>query len=123
MGVQEYFAYDPHEPPLAPETAQRLFGWWLDDQSGLMHPLQARSDGDLWSAHLDSWLVPDGEQLRFYRQEPGQMRLTEAEAMRAARDVEARRADAEARRAEAMATRVRILSDKLRSLGIDPDQI
>jgi hypothetical protein len=101
MGVQEYFAYDPHEPPLAPGSTQRLFGWLRDERSGLLSPLQAWRDGRLWSTQLDSWLVPDGVFLRLYDRD-GNLRLTEA---------------------EAMAQRAQALAEKLRSLGYDPDQI
>jgi Uma2 family endonuclease len=94
MDVQEYFAYDPHEPPLAQDTAQRLFGWRRDDASGLMYPLRAGHDERLWSAQLDSWLVPDGPYLLLYDVH-GNLRLTEAQAF----------------------------AEKLRSLGVDPDQI
>src|SRR2546428_2939419 len=34
MGVEEYFAYDPNEPPLVQETSHRLFGWRLDRTRG-----------------------------------------------------------------------------------------
>jgi len=30
MGVHEYFAYDPHEPPIRRGDAPRLMGWRLD---------------------------------------------------------------------------------------------
>src|SRR5947209_5888426 len=49
MGVQEYFAYDPHKRPLAPATAQRLFGWRLNPREGTMRPLSLRQRGSLWS--------------------------------------------------------------------------
>src|SRR5207244_9316065 len=113
MGVQEYVAYDPHRRPLAPATAQRLFGWRLDPREGIMRPLSLRRDGSLprhgslWSIELDSRLVPDGYWLRLYDRS-GHLRLTEAEV--------------EARRAEAAEQRARLLAEKLRSLGFDPDQ-
>ncbi|HEU0000402.1 MAG TPA: Uma2 family endonuclease [Ktedonobacteraceae bacterium] len=93
MGVQEYFAYDPHELPLPASRNRRLFGWQLDQDSQTMQEMRPRSNGSLWSSGLDSWLVPDGVTLRLYNR-AGQMRLTRAEA----------------------------LAEKLRSLGIDPDQ-
>jgi len=71
--------------------------------------------GSLWSPHLQSWLVPDGANLRLY-DHAGQMRLTHAEA-------EAQRAEAAFQRAETEARRAQALAEKLRSLGIDPDQI
>ena len=94
MGVQEYFAYDPNEPPLSRSANRRLFGWQLDRNGHSMREIQPRSDGSLWSPSLDSWLVPDGVMLRLHNRN-GQLRLTRAEA----------------------------LAEKLRSLGIDPDQI
>src|SRR5437764_5548329 len=36
MGVQEYFAYDPNQPPLRKRARHRLFGWQLDPQSRQM---------------------------------------------------------------------------------------
>jgi Uma2 family endonuclease len=101
MGVQEYFAYDPHKLPLAPQTAQRLFGWRLDPSQRTMHPLSLRPHGYLWSVELDSFLLPAGRWLRLYDRS-GQLRLTEA---------------------EAATQRARLLAEKLRSLGVDPDQV
>jgi Uma2 family endonuclease len=101
MGVQEYFAYDPHKLPLAPETAPRLFGWRLDPRGRIMRPLSLQPHGSLWSTELDSSLVPHGRWLDFYDR-TGRRRLTEA---------------------ETQAQRARALAEKLRSLGIDPDQI
>ncbi|HVB73290.1 MAG TPA: Uma2 family endonuclease [Ktedonobacteraceae bacterium] len=108
MGVQEYFAYDPHDPPLPRSANQRLFGWRLDRNSQTMQAMPVGAGGSLWSACLESWLVPDGPTLRLYDQN-GQIRLTPLEA-------EAQRAQMEARRAL-------LLAEKLRSLGVDPDQI
>lgn len=108
MGVQEYFAYDPHEPPLPKSTSQRLFGWRLDQDGQVMKEMPIGPRGSLWSSHLESWLVPDGAILRLYDQS-GQLRLTQAEA--------------EAQQARAEARRVQILAEKLRSLGVDPDQL
>jgi Uma2 family endonuclease len=101
MGVKEYFAYDPNEVPLERVTSRRLFGWHLLKGSREMHEMPIRADGCLWSQHLESLLVPDGEYLRLY-DSTGQRRPTGEEAG--------------ARRAEALA-------EKLRSLGIDPDQL
>ncbi len=101
MGVQEYFAYDPHEVPLSTSKNRRLFGWQLNQQTMTMQAMTPASNGALWSPSLDSWLVPDGTMLRLYDR-AGQLRLTHAEA--------------EARRSLAMA-------EKLRSLGVDPDQL
>jgi Uma2 family endonuclease len=94
MGVHEYFAYDPNEPPLLRRTNRRLFGWQFDPHTRSMKEIQPRTDGSLWSPSLESWLVPDGTMLRLFDRN-GQMRLTRAEA----------------------------LAEKLRSLGVDPDQI
>ncbi|MDQ6659516.1 MAG: Uma2 family endonuclease [Chloroflexota bacterium] len=101
MGVEEYIAYDPNDPPLGQSNARRLFGWSLDKDSGEMREMLVHPNGHLWSPHLDSFLVPDQHYLRLYDSN-GQPRLTQAET--------------EARRVEALA-------EKLRSLGIDPDQI
>lgn len=101
MGVQEYFAYDPHEVPLPASRNRRLFGWRLDQDSQTMKEMSPGPNGSLWSPSLGSWLVPDGTELRLY-DSTGQMRLT--------------RAEDEARRAQ-------MLVEKLRSLGIDPDQL
>jgi Uma2 family endonuclease len=99
MGVKEYFAYDPHLPPLLRTTSRRLWGWQLVRRT--MREIEPQPDGSLWSQYLESFLVPDGHFLRLYDNE-GQRRLTQAEA------------------AEIRAT---MLAEKLRSLGIDPDQI
>ncbi len=108
MGAQEYFAYDPHESPLPRSGNRRLFGWRLDPDRQIMREMPPGPNGSLWSAQLDSWLVPDGITLRLYDRND-QMRLTYGEA-------EAQQKQAEARRAQALA-------EKLRSLGIDPDQV
>jgi Uma2 family endonuclease len=94
MGVEEYFAYDPNEPPLSQSASRRLFGWQLDRSTQAMQALPIGLDGELWSPHLDSFLIADGELLRLYDKNR-LLRLTKAEA----------------------------LSEKLRSLGIDPDQL
>ena len=101
MGVQEYFAYDPNEPPILKESSQRLFGWRLDPLRQEMHEIPLRPDGRLWSVQLESFLEPDGKYLRLYDQSRN-MRLTKE---------------------EAEARRVAALAEKLRSLGIDPDQL
>ncbi len=108
MGVQEYFAYDPNDPPLHRKPASGLRGGRLDPLTHQMRELSLRPDGTLWSMYLESFLVPDGPYLRLHDQY-GQRCLTKAEA-------EARRAEEAERRAEALA-------ERLRSLGIDPDQI
>lgn len=120
MGVREFFAYDPHEPPLHRETAGRLFGWRLDVRSGRMVAMTFSKEGWLWSEQLNSWLVPEGIHLRLYDRE-GRVRLTGEEAQTLLAEVaaerassaeervaelaeqaeEARRAEEEARQAEA----------------------
>ena len=96
MGVAEYIAYDPNEPALRSSTGQRLYGWHLRKSSGKpqIQTLSVGPQGRLWSPHLDSFLVPDGELLRLYDRQ-GHLRLTQTE----------------------------VLAEKLRSLGIDPDQV
>src|SRR5581483_11485376 len=93
MGVEEYFAYDPNEPPLRRTGTRRLYGWHrrTGTSKPQMQALPVGTQGRLWSPHLDSFLVPDGELLRLYDRQ-GHLRLTQAE----------------------------ILAEKLRSLGIDP---
>lgn len=115
MGVHEYFAYDPNQPPLRRKALRRLFGWQLDLTNREMRQMPVSPEGRLWSVHLDSWLAPDGPYLRLYDRN-GQLRLTRAEA-------EAKRADAEAEARRAEAQRVALMAEKLRSLGIDPDQL
>ncbi|HVB73583.1 MAG TPA: Uma2 family endonuclease [Ktedonobacteraceae bacterium] len=122
MGVQEYFAYDPHDPPLPRSANRRLFGWRLEQDSQTMQAMPVGAAGSLWSACLESWLVPDGATLRLYDRS-GQMRLTYAEAEAQRADTEARRARAAFQRAEMEARRAQALAEKLRSLGIDPDQV
>lgn len=122
MGAQEYFAYDPNEPPLSRSANRRLFGWQLDRNSQSMREMQPRPDGSLWSPTLESWLVPDGIWLRLY-DSAGQLRPTGKEFS----DQEAEFAKQQARfadqRARAAMQQARALAEKLRSLGVDPDQV
>ena len=129
MEVREYFAYDPHEIPLPASKGRRLFGWRLDQTGQTMKEIQPRSDGAMWSHHLESWLVPDGPMLRLYDPQ-GQRRLTHSEAsdQRAyIADQRATLADQRAamaiQQAEAEARRRQELIEKIRSLGIDPEQL
>jgi Uma2 family endonuclease len=122
MGVEEYFAYDPNEPPLAAETTQRLFGWRLDRPQGQMVRLPLDAQGRLWSQQLDCWLVPDGTLLRLVDNQQ-QVWLTEAEAQAQRADLEAIARQAETSRADAEARRAAALAEKLRSLGINPDEL
>ena len=151
IGVQEYYAFDPYEPPLplSRRKGRRLFGWHLDADTGLMRQVPPQSDGSLWSPQLNSWLRPDGMYLRLYDRS-SRRRLTKGEVDEAkaerealarqaateraegealARKMEAERAEAairqmqaEAERAEREALRAQALAEKLRALGIDPDQ-
>ena len=143
MGVLEYFAYDPHEVPLPASKGRRLFGWQFDQATRSMKEMVPRADGSLWSAHLESWLVPDGPMLRLYDTH-GQRRLTHSEAADQRADIadqrasmadqratmaaqqaeaEARRAEEAMRQAEAEVRRRQELIEKVRSLGIDPEQL
>jgi Uma2 family endonuclease len=113
LGILEYYAYDPNEPPYWKNAAQRVRGWRIVDGKVQEQTLDPR--GWLWSAELDSWLVPDGPLLRLFDRD-SQPRLTEGEAERAAKEAE--RAAKEAERAakeQAWA--------KLRELGVDPESL
>ena len=101
MGVEEYFAYDPNEPPLVQETSHRLFGWRLDRTRGQMVRLPLDAQSRLWSQQLSCWLVPDGTMLRFVDDQHHRW-LTEA---------------------EAQTRKAQVLAEKLRSLGINPDEL
>jgi Uma2 family endonuclease len=129
MGIKEYFAYDPNERPVRRKAARRLWGWQLDKGSGDMHEMLVHPDGRLWSQHLESFLVPDGNYLRL-TDSLGRRHLTEAEAQAEARRAAERRAEAEARRAEmeaearrAAEKQAEALAEKLRAHGIDPDSL
>jgi Uma2 family endonuclease len=84
LGVREYYAYEPNDPPYWPKGG-RLRGWWLE--SGIMTERLADQRGWIWSAELESWLVADGALLRLYDGD-GIMRMTEGEAQRAAKAAE-----------------------------------
>ena len=136
MGVQEYFTYDPHEPPIRRGDAPRLLGWRLDPQRREMVTLAANREGWLWSEQLQSWLVSDEAYLRLYDQDH-QLRLTEAEAQAQQAEMAAERAETEAKRAKAADERaaieaerakaamrkVQALAEQLRALGINPDEL
>jgi Uma2 family endonuclease len=142
MGVQEYFAYDPHKPPISQDTAKRLFGWQLDTKRREMVEMIPNAEGWLWSEQLDSWLVLDGIHLRLYDREH-QMRLTTVEAYTklaeeatkrsvefsrqadeaVRRTEEARRPQEAIKRADEVTRRVQAYEEKLRALGIDPDEV
>jgi Uma2 family endonuclease len=103
LGVQEYFAYDPGEPPISRATARRLSGWRLDARLREMIEIQPDAEGRLWSEQLQCWLVPEGIYLRLYDRER-RLCLTEAQAqaLRAAEEARqaqrARQAEEEARK-------------------------
>jgi Uma2 family endonuclease len=113
LGVREYYAYDPNDPPYWPATRGRLRGWQLSEGALVEQTPDAR--GWLWSAELASWLAPDGALMRLYDRD-GRVRLTEGEAERAAKEAE--RAAKEAERAAKEAAWA-----KLRELGIDPQSL
>ena len=94
MGVAEYFAYDPNDPPAWRGSPHRLFGWQLDKSKRAMSEMPVDARGRLWSPALDSFLISEIEYLRLYDSNE-QPRLTKEEA----------------------------LAERLRSLGIDPDQV
>jgi Uma2 family endonuclease len=77
MGVKEYFAYDPDSPRTWVGRPERLLGWrYADGQPQELAPDQR---GWLWSEEIESWLVPDGQNLWLYTAE-GQARPSESEA-------------------------------------------
>ena len=122
MGVKEYFAYDPNDPPINRPSARRLWGWRLDKSSGQMRELVVYPDGRLWSQHLESYLLPDREYLRLYDGQ-GVLRLTRAEAEARRAEEEARRAVIEAEARQAAERRAEVLAEKIRALGIDADAL
>ncbi len=112
LGVAEYFAYDPNDPPYWPKRERiktalgHLKGWRYYE--GQVEKIEPNEQGWLWSQELDSWLVPDGGMLRLYDLN-GSKRLNEAE--------EAQRESAQAR---SEADQIRA---KLRARGIDLDNL
>jgi Uma2 family endonuclease len=101
LGVAEYYAYDPNDPPYWPKTQGRLRGWRREGARMVEQACDAQ--GRLWSAELASWLVPDGAFLRLYDHN-GHLRLTESEAAWVAKEAE--RAAKEAERAAKEAERI-----------------
>lgn len=99
LGVREYIAYDPNDPPYWPAAMGRLRVWRCT--SGQAVEAGADEQGRIWSDELECWLMPDGSLLRLVLPD-GRIAPTEAEAERAAREV-------------AWA--------KLRELGIDPQSL
>jgi len=144
MGIAEYYAYDPNQPPLplSRKKGRRLFGWQRDPASGLLREMSPDNQGRLWSMRLSSYLVPDGTFLRLY-DHAGHLRLTQAQAEKQRADEEARQAriarqqarvakqratiaeqqtKEEAQRARIAEQQANMYAAKLRELGIDPDQ-
>jgi Uma2 family endonuclease len=103
IGVKEYFAYDPNEPPYWKE---RLKGWRYND--GAVVEMIKDVRGWLWSEELNSWLVPDSFYLRLYDRE-GNQRLTEAEHLQKLQEIESLKFEK--------------LKARLRELGEDPDKL
>jgi len=100
MGVQEYVAYDPNDPPVwrtsqRQRLGRRLLGWRYD-AGGLPVALEPDAQGRLWSAALGSWLVPDEDLLRLY-DATGVVRLTPDEAAAVQAAVAAAQAQSERR--------------------------
>jgi len=94
IGAEEYFVYDPNDPPNWKDTHKRLIGWRLNKARREAIEIPPDPEGHLWSDHLDSFLVPDIMYLRLYDVN-NQQRLTGEEA----------------------------LAQKLRSLGVNPDEL
>ncbi|MCG8352138.1 MAG: Uma2 family endonuclease [Chloroflexales bacterium] len=141
LGVHEYYAYDPKDPPYWPKTQGRLCGWWREGARMVEQTRDAQ--GRLWSAELASWLAPDGTLLRLYDQD-GSLRLTEGEAERVAKEAEraAKERALAAHEAERVAKEHALAAEEaervakeaeraakerawaqLRALGVDPDEL
>jgi Uma2 family endonuclease len=75
LGVQEYFAFDPMQ--LWRGVGRQLLGWRYVNG----RPVELHTDvqGRLWSVTLDSYVVPDGVNLRLTDRR-GRQRLTAKEA-------------------------------------------
>jgi Uma2 family endonuclease len=106
LGVREYIAYDPNDPPYWPQQHGRLRGWALVEDRMVEQAKDAQ--GRIWSNELESWLVADDGHVRLYDRN-GNLRLTEGEAERMAKETESQAKE----RAWA----------KLRELGIDPETL
>src|SRR5258708_30139199 len=102
MGVEEYFAYDPNDPPAWRGTSQRLFGWQLEQGKRAMRAMPVDASGRLWSPSLDSFLVPEMEYLRLYDRN-GLLRLTFGEGRGRKEEAEEGRSGGAGRRVEAVA--------------------
>lgn len=110
MGVSEYFAYDPNQPPYWKVNRKwvgiRLRGWQYKD--GQMTELEAEPNGWIWSEQLAHWVVPAGRWLRLYDHNK-KIALTRAEAAEQQADQE--------RTAKERAWAI------LREHGIDPEKL
>lgn len=124
--MNEYFAYDPSDPPYW-KDGKRLRGWSYEN--GQLRELEPNEQGWLWSKELNSWLEPDNEYLRL-RDNKKKRRLTGVEAERAARKAE--RASRIAERAAKITAQQQSATDraaleallaKLREKNIDPDNL
>lgn len=96
LGVQEYFVYDPLGYW---DSEVKLRGWQYQNQKP--QELTPDAQGRIWSASLDSYLVPGGGWL-YLTDANGQRRLTEGETDK---------------------TQLNDLLAKLREKGIDPDTL
>ncbi|MGQ9549898.1 MAG: Uma2 family endonuclease [Roseiflexus sp.] len=83
LGVREYIAYDPNDPPYWPAEMGRLRVWRCTGD--YIVECNADAQGRVWSDELECWLVPDGALLRLMLPD-GRIAPTEAEAERAARE-------------------------------------
>lgn len=152
MGVQEYFAYDPNDPPSwriqRKKTALRLMGWRYTP--GGIEEIKPDARGWLECRQLGLWLAQDEGFLRFY-DHAGNMLLTRSEAAeaqqaaeQAARLIAEKQAEAErTARFEALKkaeeeqkariaaeqqvaqkqAELELLLQKLREKGINPDSL
>jgi Uma2 family endonuclease len=77
LGAQEYFTYDPNDPPCWGQHNQRLRGWRYN-ADGEAQALNADERGWFWCDTLQVWLTPAGKLLYLY-DNAGQRYLTEAE--------------------------------------------
>jgi Uma2 family endonuclease len=95
LGVREYFAFDPQQ--LWRGSTVQLRGWRY--VKGQAVELELDKRGRLWSAELDSYLVPDGVRLRLTDRR-GRQRLNKEEAAELAQrqsDLARRKAEQQAR--------------------------
>ena len=110
MGAQEYYAYDPNDPPAWGEGGSRLRGWRRVADGELVE-LERDAQGHIWSVALESFLVPDDQYLRL-TDRSGVRRPSEREA------AEANAAAAQANRREVERMRAYIIA-----AGGNPDAL